>query len=334
MASLPEIDTSFANPIVKSGADPCVVDTGEEFAYCRVVNDAAVYIAKSGSLETIGQVELKRVWEPTPGHPCSESLWAPELHRLDGKWYIYVAGGRIAERDVNHRMYALEGIGDDPQVATYNLKAKVAVGTDQWAIDGTVLTMPNKDRFFVWSGRENYDDMEQHLYIAQMANPWTLIGEGVRISSPIHDWERRGGGINEGPFALSQGERRHLIFSASHSLTDHYCLGQLSLTGDNPLDPEHWVKWPQPIFKSHNGLIAPGHASFLQSPDQSWGWMVYHTARRPGAGWDRQVRLAAFILQEDGSLDFMPEPNRLQELQSAAKWRGLLSRILHRQPEA
>jgi GH43 family beta-xylosidase len=306
MSTLPKLRTRFPEPIVESGADPYVIVHEGYFYYCHVLKDQAIYIRKAKSLDQIGNAEAVQIW-PLAGQPLGESIWAPELHLLDGKWYIYFADGKIDEHFTQQRMYVLEGTGDDPQTATYQLRGKITDTTDQWAIDGTVLNMPDGQRYFVWSGWETVDNMVQNLYIAKMANPWTLAGKRVRIASPIYPWELNGPvAINEGPQVLPQGDKRHIIYSASHSLTDDYCLGQLTLVGNDPLDPTHWVKHTQPVYESHKGLIAPGHASFILTPDEEYGWMIFHTARHTGSGWDRQVRLAAFQINAEGTPVFLP----------------------------
>jgi GH43 family beta-xylosidase len=327
MTDLPKLKTRFPEPVVESGADPYVVIHEDYFYYCHVVDDQVIYIRKAKTLDAIGQAEAVQVW-PAAGEPLQESIWAPELHLLNGKWYIYFANGKIDPTFSQQKMYVVEGEGTDPQTAKYELKGKIADSSDQWAIDGTVLNMPDGQRFFVWSGWESADNLIQNLYIAKMANPWTLIGERVRISSPVYPWELRGQvPINEGPQILPQGDRRHIIYSASHSSTDHYCLGQLTLVGDNPLEPTHWVKRPLPVYESHKGLIAPGHASFILTPDEAYGWMIFHTARHEGAGWDRQVRLAAFKMSEDGTLKFMPTSGVLDQLQKQMPLLKLLNKL-------
>ncbi|NCV15882.1 MAG: hypothetical protein EBV49_15590 [Betaproteobacteria bacterium] len=41
-------------------------------------------------------------------------------------------------------------------------------------------------------------------------------------------------------------------------------------------------------------IRAPGHASFTTDADDT-DWIVYHSARHPGSGWDRQVRVQPFV---------------------------------------
>jgi GH43 family beta-xylosidase len=42
----------------------------------------------------------------------------------------------------------------------------------------------------------------------------------------------------------------------------------------------------------------------VKSRDGTEDWIVYHTAKYPGAGWDRQVQIQPFTWNADGSPDF------------------------------
>ena len=67
-------------------------------------------------------------------------------------------------------------------------------------IDGSVLEQ-NGGRYFVWSGwTGNEPEHGQSLFIARMADPWTVTGPRHLLSSPTQPWERIGREpINEGP---------------------------------------------------------------------------------------------------------------------------------------
>jgi GH43 family beta-xylosidase len=267
-------------------------------------------------LQDLGVDAWRRVWSPPPGTPWSRDLWAPELHRLRGKWWIYVAADD--GDNANHRIYVLEGTSDDPQ-APFELKGKVAAPTDRWAIDATVLRMPGDRLYMIWSGWEGFENVAQHLYIAPMADPWTICGERVRISSPEHEWERRGDPlVNEGPQVLRNGERLFIIYSASGSWGDDYCLGQLAWTGGDVLDPKSWIKKSVPAFSRTEDVFGPGHCCFAKSRDGAEDWLIYHSARESGSGWRRRVNMQRFAWSADGSPEFgrpiaagieLPEPS-------------------------
>jgi GH43 family beta-xylosidase len=289
------------NPIASSGADPWVIFRDGAYYYCYSRSDM-VAVKKAERLQDIDRGRHKFVWNPPTGEAYSRELWAPELHYLDGKWYIYVAADD--GRNETHRMYVLEGTTQDPQ-DLFVLKGKIADSTDRWAIDGTVLRTEAGELFFIWSGWEDEVNVAQNLYIAPMSNPWTISGDRVLISEPEYEWETVGRpAVNEGPEVLQRGGRTFVVYSASGSWTDSYCLGQLELVGPNPLNRSSWVKKAKPVFTSGDSVFGPGHASFTVSPDGAEDWIVYHAAKYRGSGWNREVRAQRFGWTAEGEPDF------------------------------
>lgn len=300
---------SFGTLIHHRGEDPWVIYWEGFYYYCRDYDDRMILVHKARRLEDIGKNE-QVVWSDPLGTSVAE-VWAPELHRIDNKWYIYFTKGK----DDAHRMYVLEGLTDDPQ-GEYVLKGKISDTTDQWAIDGTPVNWKGK-WYFVWSGYDNTINRIQNLYIAKMKNPLEIFGERVCISVPEYDWEKIGSPewphINEGPQALAHNDKLFIIYSASHSLTDDYCLGQLTLVGADPLKPSSWVKKPEPVFAKSGTIFGPGHASFIEKPDGT-DWIVYHATPASNAGWDaRLLRAQQFAWNKDGSPNF-GKPRALKEI--------------------
>lgn len=290
-----------ATPLVASGADPWVVRWADAYYYCRVEPDGTVRIGRAATLADVARAEFRDVWTPPPGTPYSHDVWAPELHRLDGRWYVYVAAGDGDNR--THRMHVLVGPEGDPR-GDYRYGGTISDAADRWAIDGTVAEIAGR-RYFVWSSWPSDVDVQQDLTIAAMVSPTELAGTGVRISSPEHPWERVGRPVvNEAPQLLTRGDRTFLVYSASGSWTDDYCLGRLELVGADPLDPASWVKHPEPVFARTADVQAPGHACFVTTCGGTCDWIVYHAAKHPGAGWDRDVRAQRFTWAADGTPDF------------------------------
>ena len=284
--------------IVESGADPWVVRHEDAFHYCHVVDDASVHVRTSATLEGLGAAEAVEVWRPPA--PL-QGLWAPELHRLDGRWWIYVAADD--GDSANHRMHVLSA---DAPTGPYVHEGQITTEDDHWAIDGTVLEHAGR-RYFVWSGwPERHRTEEQRLYAALMASPTTLVGPRVCIAVACEPWEVVGMPVVEGPVAVQRGGRASLLYAASHSRTDDYCLALLDLVGDDPLDPAAWRKQARPVLASSPGVSGPGHASVVPDGDGG-GWLVYHTHREPGSGWDRQVRVAPYTWGADGAMLVTPD---------------------------
>ncbi len=286
----------FTNPVAPGGQDPWVVRHGGRYHYCSS-SAGKVWVNVSRGLLDVVKRRGRAVWRPEKGKPWSKQLWAPELHRLGGRWYIYVAASD--GRNENHRMYCLRAKTSDPAGA-YELMGKIAAPSDRWAIDATVLVLGRR-MYFVWSGWQGERNVRQDIYIAPMSNPWTVSERRVLISSPEHAWEKVGRpAVNEGPTALQRGGKTFIIYSASGSWTDSYCLGMLELVGKDPLRAASWRKHPAPVFAPTAEVFGPGHASFTTSPDGKEDWIVYHAAKRSGARWDRNIRMQRFIWDAEG----------------------------------
>ena len=69
-------------------------------------------IRKTRSLADLANADRREVWHVTPGTAYSRDIWAPELHFVRGKWYIYFAAD--AGTNASHRIWVLENASDDP----------------------------------------------------------------------------------------------------------------------------------------------------------------------------------------------------------------------------
>ncbi|WP_169306545.1 family 43 glycosylhydrolase [Cohnella pontilimi] len=294
---------NFFNVIMQDGADPWMMKHPDGWYYFTKTTGGNVTLWRSKSITGVDAGDSKVVWTPPANTSYSQNIWAPELHYLDYKWYIYFAADD--GRNESHRMYVLENESADPFTGTWTFKGKISDSTDRWAIDGTVLEAGGI-KYFIWSGWEGTTNVKQNLYIAQMTNPWTIGSERVLISSPTYPWETNTDPkVNEGPEVIVKGNTINLVYSASGSWTDTYSLGLITASiSSNLLDPTSWTKKNTPIFQSGNGIYAPGHASFVKSPDGSEDWIIYHTARHRGAGWDRNIRTQKFIWNSDNTPNF------------------------------
>lgn len=306
---------TFTNPLLSSGADPWCMQRGGYYYYTNSTG-SNITLWKTKNIIYLKAAEKKVVWTPPAGTMWSKELWAPELHFINNKWYVYFA----ADDGVNdhHRIYVLENSSADPLQGKWTFKGKVSDPTNKWAIDASVF-MNKGQLFMIWSGWEGDTNGEQDIYITKLKNPWTVEGERVKLSYPTYDWEKNGDlhdasnpphvNVNEGPEILKHGNKIFLIYSASGCWTDFYALGMLSTSADAyMLDPISWIKSDQPVFKQspENGVYAPGHNSFFKSPNGKENWILYHANSAPGQGCgrDRSPRAQKFTWKEDGSPDF------------------------------
>jgi len=302
----------FTNPL-GSGADPFVVQHDGSYLLVRS-SGSSVRIDKADRLEDIHSSDPASTtitaWTAPAGTNYSHEIWAPELHQIEGKWYIYVAASD--GNNETHRMYVLERDHPDP-FGPYTFKGKIADSTDRWAIDGTVLQWQDK-LYFVWSGWPGTVNVQQNLYIAEMSSPWTISSRRVLISSPSAAWERHGLPINEGPEALIHEGRLHIIYSGSGFWRHEYALGRLTYDGTGSLlEAANWGKAPAPVFKQAGNIVGTGHASFTKSPDGTQDWIVYHAHRDPSNS-ARDILMQPFTYFADGTPNFgTPIPTSVRQ---------------------
>ena len=296
------------NPIHQGGCDPWVYLHEGSYYYCYS-RGRGISVAKMSSLHTLVP-KGTAVFDPPKWTEYSEELWAPELHYLNGEWYIYVAASDGYSS--NHRMFVLKGTSQNPR-APYEMVGQITDPSNKWAIDGTVMEL-NGELYFLWSGWEGDKDGRQNLYIAHMSDPCTIDSERVMISTPEHNWETvEWPDVNEGPAVLQHGGKTFVVYSASGSWGDYYCLGMLTLTGEDPMDPASWTKESRPVFTRRTDVCyGPGHCSFSTAVDGSV-WMIYHGNQVSDTGWDgRSVWIAPVTFDENGKPHFgRPEPEVL-----------------------
>lgn len=297
---------TFTNPLLPNGADPYSFYKDGYYYYTHTTG-RNLQLWKSANLADLKSAEHKVVYTPPKDSAYSKELWAPQIHFIRGKWYMYFAADD--GRNEHHRMYVVENASPDPLQGEWVFKGKVADPTNKWAIDADVFEY-NGEWYMVWSGWEGDKNGSQDIYIAKMINPWT-IGERVKIAKPEYTWEQNGKPIlvNEGPQALMHGKKLFIVYSASGCWTDFYALGLLTFTGKkNLLDAKAWKKSPEPLFQSskENGVYAPGHNSFFKSPNGKEDWLLYHANDNPGdgCGGKRSPRMQKFTWKKDGTPDF------------------------------
>jgi GH43 family beta-xylosidase len=297
---------TFTNPLI-TGADPWVTQKDSVYYYLHTLGNR-IAIWKTKFMTRLSTAPVTTVFSPTAGASNSANVWAPELHLLDGKWYIYYTAG--AGADATQRTWVLENSNADPNTGSWVDKGRIfSADADFWAIDGSVLEH-NGIRYFIWSGRPNLSVQNQNIYIAKMANPWTLETPTVMLTKPELGWEVNGGPVNEGPQMLkNKNGKLMIIYSASGCWTDDYALGMLTLKdGGNPLTATDWVKNQQPVFTKNvvNRAFGPGHNSFFISPDGKENWIIYHANSNSGEGCadKRNVRMQSFTWSAEGVPQF------------------------------
>jgi GH43 family beta-xylosidase len=305
---------TFTNPLLPSGPDPWVTSYKGTYYYMATTGHNLTLWA-TPDITDLAHAQKKVVWTPPADGPYSHEIWAPEIHRFDGKWYIYFAADAL--HNETHRIYVIENASEDPMQGDWTLKGKVGDRTDKWAIDASAFEV-NGQKYLIWSGWKGDTDGEQDIFIAHLKNPWTVDSERTLLSHPQYPWEEVGDllerpsmphlNVNEGPEILIHNKDIFLVYSGSACWTDYYELGVLQAhLGDNLLDANSWHKF------DHNG--------FFKSPDGKQDWIIYHanSAKGQGCGAQRSPRAQPFTWNPDGTPNFgtpiptstpIPKPSR------------------------
>ena len=267
--------TDYNNPFIIQRADPYVYrhTDGSYYFTASVPEYDKIVLRKSDTLLGLRDAEEVCIWNKHDFGEMSKHIWAPELHFLDGKWYIYFAAG-MEEDKWRIRPYVLECEGEDPLKDKWTEKGKIQrsdddiYSFDSFSLDSTVFE--NKgERYYVWAEKVSVGVGISNLYIAKMESPTKLKTPQVLLTTPDYDWERVDIWVNEGPAVLKHDGKIYLTYSAS-ATGECYCMGMLSINEDEDLlDPRAWVKEKKPILSSDSekGFFGPGHNSFTKLPD-------------------------------------------------------------------
>ncbi|WP_381559963.1 glycoside hydrolase family 43 protein [Streptomyces eurythermus] len=228
-------------------ADPSVLRVGDTYVSVQSTG-GGIAVRLAASTAALASAPARQVWSDTR---ALGEVWAPEIVRDGGRYYIYFSAGRGAA----HRMYVISSATPD---SGYGAETRLALPDDKWAIDGTLFTFGGQR----WSGWAGDTNVEQNLYIARMSGPTTPTGGRYIISQPREGWERVVGNpyINEGPEAIKDPNGQlHIVYSANGSWSDQYCLADLRLrAGGDPTYVWDWYKSNGCLFGSHRETMMPG----------------------------------------------------------------------------
>jgi len=302
----------YQNPIVLQRADPWVYKHTDGYYYFTgsVPGYQEIELRRAKILNELESGERKSVWFAHQSGPMSQLIWAPEIHYIQDKWYLYFAASDHAvTRDArhHHRMFVLENNNSNPLAGEWVEKGQVITHQESFSLDGTVFEHLG-DWYYVWAQLEPAIPGNSNLYLAKMKNPWTLEGKELLLSIPEYDWEKVGYWVNEGPAVIKRNGKIFITYSAS-ATDENYCMGLIwAHEGADLLDGYSWHKLANPVFVSSeaNKQYGPGHNSFTVSVDGREDLLVYHARPKKNEQGDpldnpnRHARVQAFDWDEDG----------------------------------
>ncbi|KAK4234223.1 glycosyl hydrolases family 43-domain-containing protein [Achaetomium macrosporum] len=323
---------NYVNSLIQQRADPHISKHDGWYYFTATVPEYdRIILRRAQTIQGLASASETTIWRRKASGYGSGQVWAPELHFIDGKWYIYVALG--VANAWNIRTFVFEGTGSNPLTATWLEKGRIKTNWDTFTLDASTF-VANGIQYLIWAqGIPDRPDENSSIMIAPLENPWTIRGRAVAISHPTLSWERIGYKVNEGPYVIQRNGKIFLTYSAS--ATDYnYCMGLLTASaGSDLMNPASWSKSQTPIFTSNakTNQWGPGHNSFVESEDGQSDIMVYHDRGYQHITGDplndpnRQTRVQKLYWKDDGTPDFgipVPEGNTPIRLRSAADGGG------------
>lgn len=271
---------------IEKRADPYVYrhSDGSYYFTASLPEYEGIALRKADTLAELAEAGETVIWRKHETGPMSIHVWAPELHYLFGKWYVYFAAG---DKDAiwNIRPYVLECEGDNPLSGAWTELGRMQRADEDefsfeaFSLDATVFE--NKGRHYcVWAEKTGVGRQVSNLYIAEMESAVKLKTVQVMLTTPDYDWERFGFWVNEGPAVIKRNGKIFLTYSASDTGI-HYCMGMLTADEDSDLlDPKSWCKERYPVLSTNEekGIYGPGHNSF--TVDEEGNDVVVYHARK------------------------------------------------------
>lgn len=303
-------------PIILQRADPWIYKHTDGYYYftASVSEYDRIEIRRSKTINGLAEEAGVTIWRKHEEGMLSANIWAPEIHYIDGKWYIYFAAARTTETNeglFDHRIFVLENEAENPLEGNWIEKGQLKTNWESFALDCTTFEHRGI-RYLVWAQKDPNIYGNSNLYIAKMSNPWTIEGKQVMIAEPEYYWEKIGFLVNEGPAVINRNGKIFISYSAS--ATDYnYCMGVLIADENSDLlNKDSWHKSEKPVLKTDNEkeIFGPRHSCFTVSEDGETDMLVYHARNYKEIVGDplydpnRHTFIKKLMYDEEGNLIF------------------------------
>ena len=307
----PPINTNAVriSPQGRAAADPSVVYRNGYF-YGLFTSDGIQIYQKQTNSVTNGLFDGARVItlkftneiQVDLGLSQISSTWAPELVFIQevNTWYIFFSCSDVYGTDSGSQIYYMFNNSGNPDLTMRENWQGVFRITNYsgWGIDPTIALI-NGNRYLIYSFKNDYWRDPQSLRIQRIifdnaTKRTSLTGSPQIISTPDNNWETVDLRVNEGPEFIQDPAtgKMHIVYSASFSQSPEYCLGMLTLNGNDPMVRSNWSKSNGPVFKYQNGsgMYGTGHNCFT---DVNGVWYnFFHATQTQGSQWGNRVSLA------------------------------------------
>ncbi|MCI7791863.1 MAG: family 43 glycosylhydrolase [Lachnospiraceae bacterium] len=311
----------FKNPIAIHRADPDVTFWNGKY-YFIATNDAdhnhTLYIRESDTLEGLATAEEHLILDSDTYDNIKGLLWAPEFHEIDGRLYIFHAATREEFFAEESRLMTLNEGGNPLNREDWSRPERIVrMDGSELCEEGKEITLDmtcflwEGDYYAIWSQRQFLPkDLGAWLYIAKLnpKKPWMLASEPIVLSKPNYGWGNNHTFVEEGPFALINGDTLYITFSAA-AVDVSYVVSYLSIRkGQDLLTPSNWFKNNYPILTARSvaGEYGTGHNAYVID-ESGTVWNTYHARFGTDAPRSSAIRRVHFDVDGAPMLDVTEE---------------------------
>lgn len=281
---------TYPNPFIPERADPYVVKGPDGFYYFTASYPAfynvdagydRIILRKSDTVLGLATAEEHTIWSAHNDGVMSKHIWAPEIHYIGGKWYVFFAAGE-KEAIWNIRPFVLMCEGQDPINDKWVELGKMQASDGdnrsftEFSLDMTYFENNGK-HFLAWA--EKLGDSSLFMAEIDEKKPNELISKPILLTKPEYDWELIRHKVNEGPAILKTDDKVYVFFSASGTGAE-YCMGMVYADRSSDLmDINSWTKSPIPALQTEDLVdeAGPGHNSFVV--DENGDLLIVYHAR-------------------------------------------------------
>ena len=314
-------------PVAWNKADPCITKWKDKY-YFISTNDLdrehTIYIREADSIPELVTAQQIKILDAYTYPHLVDLLWAPELHIINDRLYIFHAGTAKGFYEEQCHVMALKEGGNPTVASDWEMPVRVIKkdGSYLYGEQGITLDMTHFEaggvHYVCWSQRQFKPvDQGAWLYIACVDpdKPWQLTTDPVLLSMPEYSWANNHTFVDEGPFALFKDGKIYLTFSSA-AVDSTYVVGLMTADPNTDLtDPDNWVKENYPLLSSRSveGEFGTGHNAYV-TDDDGLVWNTYHA--RPGIDGPRSsgIRRVHFNAEGFPVLDMTEEKDVKPEL--------------------
>jgi GH43 family beta-xylosidase len=303
----------FSNPIVSQRADPSIYRSSDGYYYLTDSVPAynLVELRRATTIQGLSSAVPVTVWAAPRTGSDTTWVWAPDIERFNGSWYIYFSAGAATNPFGTHRIYVMHTRAANPLTVAWTFDGKITTNWESFSLDATSFVLGG-EHYLVWAQQDPKIRSNSNVYIAKMSSPTRITGTQVRLTQPTLSWERSEIAVNEAPAVIQKNGKVFITYSAN-ATGAAYAMGLLTASASaDLLNAASWAKSSTPVFATDpaNSVYGPGSNTFTVSEDGRADILVYSARSYPNPtpnaldDPNRSIRAQQISWGKDGSPQF------------------------------